>query len=429
MTIDTILGINFMELAGSRETTKAVDAQSIPLKYVAWTTIDQGVLNTAFALLVGTSFGGLPLDTLKCTPQGGGVWNCEALFSLRVPAPPENNDDTEALGIAYAIDLSAGQIHITQSLETVSRVGGGSGMSTGPSNDNYVTPNNGMAPSSADVGQTITITGPSGSDWNPGTYTITGISGIYWIVTPSPAPAGTGGGQFSTTAGVPNYQQAIGVTKDSVAGTDIFAPKFEFSITVKTYPVTLDFIRTLRNASAKTNASPWKGFAAGELLYLGVTGQAQPNDFWTLTHKFAAGENKTDIPVSPGIRVDKKAWEYLWCVYQFATSNSNVVQVPQAAYVEKVYNETNFDLLRLDPPVADFTASPIGGMHPLGVTFTDLSTGTPLTWLWTFGDGGVSTVRNPSHIYLIPGVYTVSLDVSNGAGQSFQTRFNFITVS
>lgn len=422
-----------MELAGSRETTKAVDAQSIPLKYVAWTTIDQGVLNTAFALLVGTSFGGLPLDTLKCTPQGGGVWNCEALFSLRVPAPPENNDDTEALGIAYAIDLSAGQIHITQSLETVSRVAGGSGMSS--SIAGFVSPNNGQVPTTADIGQTITITG--GTGWNPGTYTITGIvvSPPAWQVNPSPAtglyPASGGatGGEFSTSAGVPNYQQAIGVTKDSVAGTDIFAPKFEFSITVKTYPVTLDFIRTLRNASAKTNASPWKGFAAGELLYLGVTGQAQPNDFWTLTHKFAAGENKTDIPVSPGIRVDKKAWEYLWCVYQFAGSNGGVVQVPQAAYVEKVYNETNFDLLRLDPPVADFTASPIGGMHPLGVTFTDLSTGTPLTWLWTFGDGGVSTVRNPSHIYLIPGVYTVSLDVSNGAGQSFQTRFNFITVS
>lgn len=357
MTITTILGINFMELAESRETTKSVDAQSIPLKYVAWPTIDQGVLNTAFASLVGASFGGLPLDTLKCTPVGGGVWNCEALFSLRVPAPPENNDDTEALGIAYAIDLSAGQIHITQSLETV---------------------------------QSVAVSGTA-----------------------------------------PDYKHAIGVTKDSVAGTDIFAPKFEFSITVKTYPVTLEFIRTLRNASAKTNNADWKGFAAGELLYLGVTGQAQPNDYWTLTHKFAAGENKTGLVVSPDLTVNKKAWEYLWCAYNFAGSNGGVVQVPQAAYVERVYDSTDFNLLRLDPPVCDWTSTPnpASGIAPLVVQFTDLSTGTPLQWLWTFGDGTTSTLKNPVKTYVVPGVYTVSLTVTNGAGSSFKTVINYVIVS
>lgn len=356
VSISTILGINFSELAGSRETSKSFDARSIPLKFIAFHTIDENLLNTAFAALVGVVFDGLPLDTIKCSPLGGGVWNCEALFSLRIPTAPENQDDGEALGIAYAIDLTAGQIHITQSLETISRTKAGGGAA-------------------------------------------------------------------------PNYKQAIGVTKDSVAGTDIFSPKFEFSLTVKTYPVTLDFIRTIRDATARTNDAPWKGFARGEVLYLGCTGQAQPDDFWTLTHKFAVGQNRTGIVVSPDITVDKKAWEYLWAAYNFAGSNGGVVQVPQAAYVERVYEETDFNLLRLNPPIADFTSDVIGGLHPLAVNFLDLSTGTPLTWLWTFGDGTFSVLKNPSKIYTVPGVYSVGLTVTNGAGSSFKIVTNYITVS
>jgi hypothetical protein len=41
--------------------------------------------------------------------------------------------------------------------------------------------------------------------------------------------------------------------------------------------------------------------------------------------------------------------------------------------------------------------------------FTDQSTGNPNSWLWLFGDGGLSTDRNPVHRYTIPGDYRVCL--------------------
>jgi PKD repeat protein len=81
------------------------------------------------------------------------------------------------------------------------------------------------------------------------------------------------------------------------------------------------------------------------------------------------------------------------------------------------------------PPVASFTGTPTSGVAPLIVTFTDTSTNTPTLWQWTFGDGGTSTTRNPSHTYLAPGTYTVSLTASNAGGSNTSTRTNYITVT
>lgn len=76
---------------------------------------------------------------------------------------------------------------------------------------------------------------------------------------------------------------------------------------------------------------------------------------------------------------------------------------------------------KLNPPVANFSASPVLGNAPLEVTFTDRSTGYPNSWNWVFGDGGYSTYRNPEHTYNKAGTYTVNLTVSNEDGFSSKT--------
>ena len=83
------------------------------------------------------------------------------------------------------------------------------------------------------------------------------------------------------------------------------------------------------------------------------------------------------------------------------------------------------------PPAADFSGSPTDGPAPLGVKFTDLSSpGTaPITsWLWSFGDAGTSTEQSPSHTYLLPGTYTVSLAVTTADGSDLATKASYITV-
>jgi photosystem II stability/assembly factor-like uncharacterized protein len=73
------------------------------------------------------------------------------------------------------------------------------------------------------------------------------------------------------------------------------------------------------------------------------------------------------------------------------------------------------------PPVADFTWAgiPVAG-QPFG--FTDLSTGLPVSWSWTFGDGGVATSPYPTHTFAAAGQYQVSLTVTNAAGPSTKTQ-------
>ena len=81
-------------------------------------------------------------------------------------------------------------------------------------------------------------------------------------------------------------------------------------------------------------------------------------------------------------------------------------------------------------PVADFTATPVSGIAPLAVAFTDGSTGTASGYSWSFGDGGTSTVQHPAHTYTAAGTYTVSLMATGPGGTSPpKTRSGYITVS
>ncbi|MDP8210623.1 MAG: PKD domain-containing protein, partial [Candidatus Stygibacter australis] len=81
---------------------------------------------------------------------------------------------------------------------------------------------------------------------------------------------------------------------------------------------------------------------------------------------------------------------------------------------------------------ADFIADNTSGLAPLEVNFTDLSAGNITSWEWDFQNDGVidSSVQNPVWTYEEPGVYSVSLTVSNDVSRESSTELkeNYITV-
>ncbi|MFA7198515.1 MAG: PKD domain-containing protein, partial [Methanoculleus sp.] len=79
-----------------------------------------------------------------------------------------------------------------------------------------------------------------------------------------------------------------------------------------------------------------------------------------------------------------------------------------------------------DAPVANFTADVTSGKAPLTVNFTDLSTGSPTSWLWDFGDGTNATGQNPQHTYTTVGTYDVSLTATNADGSTTATKTGYI---
>lgn len=84
-----------------------------------------------------------------------------------------------------------------------------------------------------------------------------------------------------------------------------------------------------------------------------------------------------------------------------------------------------------EPPFSNFSMND-NVCSDIPVTFTDLSTGNPTSWLWTFSGGNpsTSTDQNPIVTYDTPGTYDVQLVATNAFGTGTTIIKNdFITIS
>jgi len=66
----------------------------------------------------------------------------------------------------------------------------------------------------------------------------------------------------------------------------------------------------------------------------------------------------------------------------------------------------------------NFTASTTNGCNPFTANFSDQTsaTGSLSSWQWDFGDGQLSSQQHPSHLYTMPGSYSVTLKVITANG-------------
>ncbi|HYD00135.1 MAG TPA: hypothetical protein VEB22_02830, partial [Phycisphaerales bacterium] len=105
---------------------------------------------------------------------------------------------------------------------------------------------------------------------------------------------------------------------------------------------------TLFALTGRTNSGGFRGFAAGEVLFLGASGSKRGDTGdWEITFRFAASPNATGLSVGTITGVAKKGWEYLWVRYadvQDATTKA-IVKRPAAVYIERVYEAGNFGAL------------------------------------------------------------------------------------
>lgn len=82
-------------------------------------------------------------------------------------------------------------------------------------------------------------------------------------------------------------------------------------------------------------------------------------------------------------------------------------------------------------PIADFEADTTQSCEGYEVEFTDLSTGNPTQWSWTFPGGtpDVSTEQNPVIIYAEEGIYDVSLEAANCAGNGNILKEDYMDIA
>lgn len=180
--------------------------------------------------------------------------------------------------------------------------------------------------------------------------------------------------QFDTTGGTAHYSQAyserrypsdspdqkkaIHVDSDSVKGVDVIVPALQWSETydIPAAAVTDRYIKSVAQVTGTTNAARFRGFAAGEVLFVGCSGsqqwdQEKGDGPWSLTYKFSAspnaGTDQTWGPLEIGdiTGVEKRGHEYLWVRYEQAEQGGSIILKPQHVYVNAVYRESNFNLL------------------------------------------------------------------------------------
>jgi len=101
----------------------------------------------------------------------------------------------------------------------------------------------------------------------------------------------------------------------------------------------------LFHMTGRVNAFPFKGFAPGEVLFLGASGSLRGQEDWEITFRFAASPNAINLKVGDIVGIVKKGWEYLWVRYADAEDENVLVKQPTAAYVEQVYEYGDFALL------------------------------------------------------------------------------------
>ncbi len=137
----------------------------------------------------------------------------------------------------------------------------------------------------------------------------------------------------------------------------------------------------------------------------GFRPSAMSNDFMA----YFWSSNDTDSENAPIIQIDGTG------LTSFSFSKSLGLSIRCVKEAEQALN-------------ADFSASETFGYDELTTTFTDNSTGNPVSWLWNFGDGNTSTDQNPTHTYSSTGIFSVSLEISDGSQTVSLLKENYIVV-
>ena len=152
---------------------------------------------------------------------------------------------------------------------------------------------------------------------------------------------------------IPNFNGAIGVTKDGVEGCDVNVPSLTWTEhqLLPSSQITKAYILTIFNLSARMNADQWRIFAKGEALFMGASlQQSQGREGWTGDFRWIGSPNAVNIPVGNITVAAKLGHDYLWARYQDAVSNGNAVKIPKFVFVERVYTFGDMNTLRLQDP-------------------------------------------------------------------------------
>jgi hypothetical protein len=156
----------------------------------------------------------------------------------------------------------------------------------------------------------------------------------------------------------PFLKNLIGLSRDKVEGVDVVGSTHKWSVTLKNCNVTRIYERNAARLTGTINSERFFTYERGEVLFLGMTGNYTPGDGWVCSWFFesrenerSSGENGSDAGVTlipggstaPVTVPEKMGHDYVWFIYSEEPEplGNFLIQVPAAAYVERVYKFDN----------------------------------------------------------------------------------------
>jgi len=150
------------------------------------------------------------------------------------------------------------------------------------------------------------------------------------------------------------------------------------------------------------------------------------NSSWISFSPHASSESPIIIPQGDSISISVSID---WANADFGMNEDQIVISSNVQsknpYPEAVYIKAEKECPK---PEVDFNVSSEFASVSCLLTFNNESKGGD-EWLWDFGDGETSALKNPSHTYKKPGVYSITLEAFNECGASKKTKQNYITIS
>jgi len=170
----------------------------------------------------------------------------------------------------------------------------------------------------------------------------------------------TGGSILRTVAlsetrygtGAPNFGGAIDVQDGVAQGVETGIPSMKINVRARissTYiPSPEQYSKLAASLSYTVNSVAEFGgqYAAGELLFLGMSGEIIGPDPM-LTFSFAASPNLTGQTIGGISGIAKQGHQYLWCYFESAVESGLVVRRPKGIYVNDVYRSANWSALKI----------------------------------------------------------------------------------
>lgn len=128
-------------------------------------------------------------------------------------------------------------------------------------------------------------------------------------------------------------------------------------------------------------------------------------------------------------------WKWIYDEEEFSFEQNPIFQFPDPGIFPITLSITDqngcVDELEMDidyrpaPSIIIVEPSSFVGCSPSDVSFNNLSTPIDSTYeiLWDFGDGSFSSETNPTHLYEVPGIYTISLEITSPLGCTSSQEF------